>query len=66
MAERLLTPFEVSGLLQVPVATLYRWRYVGVGPPAIKVGRHLRWDPSDIETWVASMKRGSHQSRHHY
>ena len=40
----------------VPVATLYRWRYVGTGPPAIKVGRHLRFDPDDLEMWIGQNK----------
>jgi predicted site-specific integrase-resolvase len=44
--EQLLTPEEVSKVLQIPVKTLYRWRYHGTGPPAKKVGRHLRTRPT--------------------
>jgi len=49
---RLLTPTEVAACLQVPVSTLYQWRYVGKGPRAIRVGRHLRWRPSELDQWL--------------
>jgi excisionase family DNA binding protein len=56
---RLLTTEELALLLQVPRATIYRWRYYGVGPPAARVGRHLRWDPADLEAWLEANKGGS-------
>lgn len=49
---RLLTPAEVAACLGVPVSTLYQWRYVGKGPRAIRVGRHLRWRPSELNQWL--------------
>jgi predicted DNA-binding transcriptional regulator AlpA len=52
--EPLLRPDDVSKMLGVPIATLYRWRYIGFGPAAIKVGRHLRWRRSTIEKWLAA------------
>lgn len=48
----LLTVTEVAELLSVPVKTMYAWRYHGDGPPAIKVGRHLRYRPDDVEAWL--------------
>lgn len=54
--DRLLTPDEVTGLLSVPVATLYRWRYVGTGPPAIRVGKHLRHRRQSLEAYVAGLE----------
>ncbi len=53
---RLLNVVEVSQLLQVPVATIYRWRHRGEGPPAIRVGRHLRFDPGDLAYWLHDLK----------
>jgi excisionase family DNA binding protein len=50
---RLLWPGEVSDILGVPVATLYQWRRRSIGPPAIRVGRHLRYRPADLEAWLA-------------
>ena len=54
----LLTTKEVAEYLGVPVATLYRWRYVGTGPPAIKLGVHLRFESEDLAAWLDSRKEG--------
>ena len=54
--ERLLTTEEVADLLAVPKATLYRMRYVGSSPPAIRVGRHLRWEESALRAWLDSRR----------
>jgi len=50
-ADRLWTVEDVSHFLGVPVATLYRWRYLGTGPQAGRVGRHLRYLPADVISW---------------
>ena len=49
----LATVDEVAAFLRVPTKTLYRWRYAGHGPPAYRVGRHLRFRWEDVETWLA-------------
>ena len=49
---RLLSPEELSAFLQVPVPTLYVWRYKGVGPPAHRVGRHLRYRADQVVEWL--------------
>jgi predicted DNA-binding transcriptional regulator AlpA len=49
--DRLWTPDEVARFLGVPVATLYRWRYLGTGPKPGRVGRHLRYDPAEVIAW---------------
>jgi len=51
--ERLLAPDEVSEILGVPVTTLYRWRYHRSGPAALKVGKHLRYRPKDVEKFIS-------------
>lgn len=51
---RLLTTAELSEWLQIPVATLHRWRYEHKGPPASKVGRHLRYREEDVLAWLES------------
>jgi excisionase family DNA binding protein len=43
---------QVSCYLGVPLKTLYAWRQRGYGPPAIKVGRHLRYRWADVEAWL--------------
>lgn len=42
---------DVSRYLGVPVKTLYQWKWRGEGPPAGKVGRHLRYDPDAVRAW---------------
>ena len=49
---RLWTLQDVSDFLNVPVGTLYQWRVRGEGPPAFKVGRHVRFDPDRVRAWV--------------
>lgn len=46
------TVAEVAAYLRVPVETLYAWRKRHYGPPAARVGRHLRYDPADVRAWV--------------
>jgi excisionase family DNA binding protein len=50
--ERLLSPKQVASYLGVPVTTLYVWRHRGGGPPAFRVGRHLRYRREDLEEWL--------------
>lgn len=52
--DRLMTVEELSDYLRVPKTTLYGWRYKGTGPPAIRVGRALRYRESDVERWLQS------------
>jgi predicted DNA-binding transcriptional regulator AlpA len=49
--DRLWTAEETATYLQIPKATLYQWRYLGIGPKAGRVGRHLRYDPEDVKAW---------------
>ena len=52
VADCLWTVHDVSAFLSVPVGTLYQWRYLRVGPPAYRVGRHIRYDPAAVRTWL--------------
>ncbi|WP_328447609.1 helix-turn-helix domain-containing protein [Streptomyces sp. NBC_00386] len=52
LPERYLTPADVAELLGVPVETLYQWRRKRSGPPAFRVGRHLRYDPVLLRQWI--------------
>lgn len=51
--EALWTVQDVAAYLRVPVKTLYQWNWLGEGPPAGKVGRHLRYDPAEVRAWFA-------------
>lgn len=52
MRRPLATPPEVSEYLGVPVTTLMDWRYRKVGPPSIRVGRHVRYRWEAVEKWL--------------
>lgn len=51
--EPLWGPPETSRFLGVPTKTLYQWNHRGIGPPAYKIGRHLRYVPAEVRAWVA-------------
>jgi excisionase family DNA binding protein len=50
--DRLLTVEDLASYLEVPIATVYAWRYRRQGPPGFRVGRHLRFRWSDVERWI--------------
>ena len=50
--DRLLTVEDLAEYLDVPMATVYAWRYRRQGPPGFRVGRHLRFRWSDVEGWI--------------
>jgi predicted DNA-binding transcriptional regulator AlpA len=39
-----------------PEQTLYHWRWQGIGPKAIKIGRHLRYNPADVARWLDTQR----------
>ncbi len=55
--EPLATPREVAAFFQVPLKSLYRWRYQGKGPPGIRVGKHLRYSWSAVQRWCEEQGR---------
>ena len=50
-SERPWTVAEVAAYLRLPVETLYAWRKRKYGPPAARLGRHLRYDPDAVRRW---------------
>jgi excisionase family DNA binding protein len=50
--KQLMTPNEISTYWKVPKSTLYRWHSLGIGPRAIKVGKHLRYRCGEVERWL--------------
>lgn len=50
---------DVSTYLGVPVQTLYTWRKRRIGPPAGRVGRHLRYDPDVVRAWFADQSKAA-------
>ena len=60
--QRLMTVQELSDLLQIPEQTIYWWHGEGLGPKAIRIGKHLRYRPEAVEAWLdAGANRGIEQ-----
>jgi len=53
---KLLTTEELAKYLGVPIGTIYRWRTMGTGPPAMRVGRHLRFRKDEVDAWLETRR----------
>jgi predicted DNA-binding transcriptional regulator AlpA len=52
---RLWNVRETAEYLGVPTSTLYYWSYLGEGgPPILRIGRSLRYNPLDVVEWMNS------------
>ena len=54
MESDLLSPMELGRKLGKSPAALAQWRYLGVGPKFIKLGRSVRYRINDVEDWLDS------------
>ena len=54
MTRELKNTTEVAEWLGTKPGVLAQWRYRGVGPRFIKVGRSVMYDVADLEAWLAS------------
>lgn len=61
--EKMLSVEELAELMGVPPGTIYAWNYTGSGPPMIKVGRHARYRPADVDRWLEEKARNSARLR---
>ena len=50
--EPLIDVQQLADYLDVPVKTLYAWRYRGEGPVGFRAGKHLRYRRCDIQRWI--------------
>lgn len=50
---------DTARYLGIPVKTLYQWKWMGEGPPVRKVGRHLRYDPDEVQAWFRTLGSGA-------
>ena len=53
--ERLWGVQDVSDYLGIPVQTLYQWRTKGYGPPGVRMGKYIRYQPDEVRRWVAAL-----------
>lgn len=54
-----LTRKEAACYLRLGESTLAKLFVSGDGPPAIKVGRSVRYDSTDLDAWMSSRRRRS-------
>ncbi|MCK1311802.1 helix-turn-helix domain-containing protein [Bradyrhizobium sp. 45] len=54
-----LTRKEAACYLRLGESTLAKLFVSGDGPPAIKVGRSVRYDSKDLDAWMSSRRRRS-------
>lgn len=50
--EKLLSGDELGELVGVSTKTLADWRARGLGPAYVRIGRHVRYRPADVEAWI--------------
>ncbi len=62
LPDRYLTPVDIAEIFRVPIETVYQWRKKRIGPPGFRVGRHLRYDPADLRTYVTQLKNADQQA----
>ena len=49
---RLLTAEEVAGITGLSLETLAQWRSQRRGIPYLKIGRTVRYDPTDVQAYL--------------
>lgn len=53
------TPEEVAEYIRKPVRTLEQWRYRGVGPRFVKVGRDVRYRWEDVDAYLKAQSKAA-------
>ena len=55
--EKLWSVQDVSDYLDIPVQTIYQWRTKDYGPPGVRIGKYIRYEPDDVRAWFAALKQ---------
>ena len=50
------TQAEIADIIKVPERTLEDWRLNHVGPPYMNLGRHVRYDLSEVFAWAREQR----------
>lgn len=56
-SDRLMTEIDAALFLGLSVRTLQQWRVAGGGPKFTKLGRAVRYAPSDLSAFVEAGRR---------
>lgn len=62
MDSQLLDIRQVADRCGVHPQTIHQMRYRGDGPPAVRIGRKLKFRPEDIEAWIESRRETPKQA----
>jgi hypothetical protein len=57
-ADEPLTEYNAAARLGLKVATLRAWRHQGRGPAFVRLGRAIRYLPSDLEDFLSANRHG--------
>jgi predicted DNA-binding transcriptional regulator AlpA len=57
--EHLLNEYQAAAFLNLAVPTLRRWRWAGRGPRFVKIGAAVRYEPAELEAYIAAGRRRS-------
>ena len=49
---QLLTTREASDVLHIPIGTLRSWRFLGKGPPWVKIEGAVRYDAAELQKYI--------------
>lgn len=53
-----LSTAEAAYYLGVATQTLYKWRWLGEGPPAARAGRVVRYRRTELDAWLRGRAQG--------
>lgn len=56
---RLIGVSDTADILGVSTSYLNKARLTGAGPPFVKIGSRVRYDPGDLVDWIEQQKRRS-------
>ncbi|MFE0138263.1 helix-turn-helix domain-containing protein [Streptomyces sp. NPDC059037] len=56
LPDRYLTPDDIATIFKVPLETVYQWRKKRTGPPGFRIGKHVRYDPTDVRAFVIQQR----------
>lgn len=43
---------DLAAFLKLPAKTIREWRHKGTGPKYARLGKHVRYNPADVMTWL--------------
>jgi hypothetical protein len=54
---------DLAERYQVSLRTVRHWRFTGTGPPGIRIGGLVRYDPAEVRAWEREKRRAAEAAR---